>query len=87
MTTINSCFHPSVIEDKIYDILDSDSNYIWSSNEYTQEAITAVNDYMETLDIQWNLIDESYPNEEGGFVSICWIENSHLHHITINYHK
>ena len=83
---IGNCgFHPSVIEDRIYDILDSNPDYIVSSSEYTQEAIEAVNEYMHTLSNQWSLIDDSHPDEEGGSVSICWIEDSHLHHIVLDY--
>lgn len=78
-------FHPSAIEDKIYDILDSTPEFIVSSKEYTSQAIAAVVEYMNTLDTEWSLIDDMYPNEEGGSVSICWIEDGHLHHIVLNY--
>ena len=78
-------FHPSAIEDQIYDILDSDPEFIVSTKEYTSKAIEAVIEHMNTLSIEWSVIDDSYPNEEGGFVSICWIEDSHLHHIVLNY--
>lgn len=46
-----------------------------------------VYEYLNTLTGEWSVIDDVYPNEEGGSVSICWVEVGHLHHIVINYHK
>lgn len=82
-------FHPSVIENQIYEILDSDPKYIVSSREYTQEAIEEVINFMSELyensGLQYSIIDDSHPDEEGGSVSICWVEVGHLHHIVLNY--
>ena len=82
-------FHPSVIEDQIYEILDSDPKYIVSSKEYTQEAIEEVINFMSELyehsGLQYSIIDDAHPDEEGGSVSICWIENTFLHHIVLSY--
>lgn len=82
-------FHPSVIEDQIYEILDSDPKYIVSSEEYTQEAIEEVINFMNELyehsGLQYSIIDDAHPDEEGGSVSICWIENTFLHHIVLSY--
>lgn len=82
-------FHPSVIEDQIYEVLDSDPYYIVSSTEYTQEAIEEVINFMSELyedsGLQYSIIDDPYPDMEGGSVSICWIENTFLHHIVLNY--
>lgn len=78
-------FYPSAIENEIYNILDSDPEFIVSSKEYTQEAIAAVVEYLNTYKGEWSLIDDLYPDEDGGSVSICWIECGHLHHIVLNY--
>ena len=83
----NTHFYPSVIENTIYDILDSDPEFIQSTEEYTPEAMEKVYEYLNTLTCEWSVIDDVYPNEEGGSVSICWVEVGHLHHIVINYHK
>lgn len=77
----NIHFRPSIIEDTIYEILDSDPEFIYSSQEYTLDAIEKVFEYMNTLTGEWSAIDD------GGSVSICWIEAGHLRHIVINYHK
>jgi len=83
----NIHFRPSIIEDTIYEILDSDPEFIYSSQEYTPDAIEKVFEYMNTLTGEWSAIDDVYPDEDGGSVSICWIEAGHLRHIVINYHK
>ena len=77
----NIHFRPSIIEDTIYEILDSDPEFIYSSQEYTPDAINKVFDYMSTLTSEWSAIDDD------SSVSICWIEAGHLRHIVINYHK
>ena len=77
-------FTPSAIEDGIYNLIDR-ADFIVSSKEYTSQAIAAVVEYLNTCKGEWSLIDDPYPNEEGGSVSICWIECGHLHHIVLNY--
>ena len=82
-------FHPSAIEDKIYDILDSSPDHIVSSSDYTWEAIEKVIEFMyeksQSNGIEYDIIDDTHPDEDGGSVSICWIENGHLHHIVLSY--
>lgn len=78
-------FHPSMIEDEIYNILDSNPEFIISSEEYTKEAIEKVIEYMSNCKSEWSLIDDPHPDYEGGSVSICWIEEGHLHHIVLSY--
>ena len=82
-------FHPSLIEDQIYEILDSDPDYIVSSVDYTKDAIEEVINFMSELygdtGLQYSIIDDLHPDECGGSVSICWIENTFLHHITLSY--
>lgn len=78
-------FHPSMIEDEIYNILDSNPEFIVSSEEYTKEAIEKVIEYMSNCKNEWSLIDDPHPDCEGGSVSICWIEGGHLRHIVLSY--
>lgn len=82
-------FHPSAIEDKIYDILDSSPDHIVSSSDYTWEAIEKVIDFMyeqaKSDGMEYDIIDDAHPDEDGGSVSICWIEAGHLHHIVLSY--
>lgn len=89
MSIGSTTFHPSAIEDEIYDILDSSPDHIVSSNDYTQEAIEKVIEFMseKALDngMEYDIIDDTHPDAEGGSVSICWIEDGHLHHIVLSY--
>jgi hypothetical protein len=82
-------FHPSVIEDEIYDILDSTSDYVVSSKEYAQAAMEAVIEFMyekaKDNGMEYDIIDDPHPDEEGGSISICWIEDGHLHHVVLSY--
>ena len=82
-------FHPSAIEDKIYDILNSSPNHIVSSCDFTQEAVDKVIEFMgeeaKSNGMEYDIIDDPHPDEEGGSVSICWIEAGHLHHIVLSY--
>ena len=82
-------FHPSAIEDEIYDILDSSPDHIVSSSDYTQEAIEKVIKFMseeaKSSGMEYDIIDDTHPDAEGGSVSICWIETGHLHHIVLSY--
>ena len=78
-------FHPSMIEDEIYNILNSNPDYIVSSKMYSAQAIDAVVEYLSTCKGKWSLIDTPDSSEESGSVSICWIECDHLHHIVLNY--
>ena len=82
-------FHPSAIEDEIYNILNSSPDHIVSSRDYTQEAAEKVIKFMyekaKSNGMEYDIVDDTYPDEEGGSVSICWIECGHLHHIILNY--
>ena len=46
MSIGSTTFHPSAIEDEIYDILDSSPDFIVSSSDYTPEAIDKVIEFM-----------------------------------------
>lgn len=79
----NNVFHPSVVEDTIYEILE-DVDYLVSTREYTKDAIDAVQAYLENCGNQFNIIEDSYPDMTGASVSIAWIEEGHLHHIVLD---
>ena len=85
MSISTAKFHPSVIEDEIYDILDSNPDFIISSTYYTHDAIAAVIDFMSKSKLEYSIIDDTHPDECGGSVSICWIEKTFLHHIVLSY--
>ena len=85
MNGIGNDFHPSVIEDTIYDICDeNEGEYITSSHEYERTVGPAIMEYLENCGIQFNMIEDPYPNMTGASLSICWIEDGYLHHIVLN---
>lgn len=79
-------FHPSIIEDNIYNLIDRE-DYIVSSSEYTEKCMDAVGSYLESEGVQWSSIWSSYRDETGYSVSFAWIEAGRLHHIVLDCRK
>ena len=90
MEGIGNCVgYASEIEDNIYNLLNSNLDYIAGMETYTTEAIDAVATYMlgvsqKRSDIQWNIIERPDASFERGSASICWIENGHQNHIVLD---
>jgi hypothetical protein len=83
---IGNCgFHPSLIEDRIYDILDSDPDYLYSTEVYWQISQEKIIEYLNVTGVQWSMIADAWQNMEGESTSICWIEDGHLHHIVLQF--
>ena len=83
MNGIGNEFHPSVIEDTIYEIGD-EVEYFISSNEYDRAIGPAIQEHLENCCVQFNIIEDPYPDMTGASLSICWIEDDYLHHIVLN---
>ena len=83
MNGIGNEFHSSVIEDTIYEIGD-EVEYFVSSNEYDRAIGPAIQEYLENCCVQFNIIEDPYPDMTGASLSICWIEDGYLHHIVLN---
>lgn len=84
MNGIGNDFHPSYIEDEIYDLCDETGEYIASSREYERTVGPAIMEYLENCGVQFNMIEDPYPDMSGASLSIAWIEDSYLHHIVLN---
>ena len=85
MNDIGNDFHPSQIENDIYDLCDETSEYIVSSHEYERTVGPAIMKYLENCGVQFNIIEDPYPDMSGASLSICWIEyDGYLHHIVLN---
>lgn len=79
MSMGNTGFHPSKIEDRIYDLMTKPEN-ISGSDAYTINLLTDVANMMweEFRDAEWDAFTR--PNGRGGYTtSFAWIENGHLH--------
>lgn len=83
MNGIGNDFHSSVIEDAIYDIIDTEE-YTVSSSEYDRTIGPAIIKYLKNCHVQFNIIEDPYPDMTGASLSICWIEDNYLHHIVLN---
>lgn len=83
MNGIGNEFHPSLIEDGIYEICD-EHDYCVSSHEYDRTVGPAIMEYLENCGVQFNIIEDPYPDMTGASLSICWIEDGYLHHIVLN---
>lgn len=79
----NSHWRPSQIEDYIYELINV-PDFLVSSSEYTKDVIPTIQEYLNMCAVQYNIIEDSYPNMSGASVSICWIEMTFLHHIVLN---
>lgn len=84
MTGIGNEFRPSYIEDDIYDLCDETGEYIASSHEYERTVSPAIMEYLENCGVQFNMIEDPYPDMSGASLSIAWIEDGYLHHIVLN---
>lgn len=84
MNGIGNDFHPSYIEDEIYDLCDETGEYIASSHEYERTVGPAIMEYLENCGVQFNMIEDPYPDMTGASLSIAWIEDGYLHHIVLN---
>ena len=82
----NTKFHPSFIEDEIYEMMD---DYIVGSDTYEEGLVSAVTDFLTNYApvVEWNLACSEWPNCSGGVCYVSWIENGHLHMIGFDYKK
>lgn len=63
MTGVGNEFHPSVIEDEIYDLCDETGEYIASSHEYERTVGPAIMEYLENCGVQFRI--HFHPCAEG----------------------
>jgi len=83
MNGVGNDFHPSAIENHIYDIINTEEHTV-SSSEYDRTIGPAIMEYLEDCSVQFNMIEDPYPDMTGASLSICWIETGYLHHIVLN---
>ena len=80
MSISNTTFHPSRVEDRIYDLM-LERQYIISTEVYTDELFVAVHKMMaeEFPEVEYETFTTpSYNN--GLFVqAFAWVEDGHIH--------
>jgi hypothetical protein len=76
-------FNPSVIVNKIYDILE---DYEVKTDVYNHEAVNEIADYFEhEWHIEYNLCCSDWPNEEGGVCGIAFVDCGHPQLVMFDY--
>jgi hypothetical protein len=55
-----------------------------SSSEYDRTIGPEIMEYLENCGVQFNMIEDPYPDMTGASLSIAWIEDNYLHHIVLN---
>lgn len=76
-------FNPSVIVDKIYNILE---DYEIKIDVYNHEAVNEIADYFEhEWHLEYNLCCADWPNEEGGVCGIAFVESGHPQLVMFDY--
>lgn len=75
--------NPSVIVNKIYDILE---DYEIKTDIYEHGVIDAIADYLGNhLKIEYLIYNSDWPNEEGGVCAISFIDSNHPQLVVFDY--
>ena len=87
MSVGNCGFHPSIVEDKIYDLM-AEEQYVVASDAYTDQLFAAVNEMFteEFPHIEWQAFCSEWPNMTGGVATFAWVENGHPHLVGWDYY-
>ena len=83
---IGSGFNPSVVEDRIYEMMD---DYIVGSDTYEEGLVDAITNYFTNCypAKEWQLACSPWPDMSGGVCAISWIEDGHCHMVMFDYRK
>ena len=75
-------FHPSTIENKIYDIMEE---FEIGCDLYQHSVTDKIAEWLCDLHIEYQLCCSDWPNEEGGVCAIAFIEDGYPHLIIFDY--
>jgi hypothetical protein len=80
----NTKFHPSFIEDEIYEMMD---DYAIGSDTFGEALISATSKFFVERhpEVEWHLGCSVWPDYTGGTCFVSWIENGHLHMLGFDY--
>ena len=82
----NTKFNPSLIEEKIYEMMEG---YMIGMDTYSEGLVSAVIDFfaIDNSDIELNLGCSEWLDCSGGVCYVSWIEGGHLYTISFDYKK
>ena len=86
MAVGNTKFHPSAVEDRIYDLMAKPENinnsYLYTDN-LLLDVVSMIHD--EYPSVEWECFASPWHNMEGATISFAWVEDGHLHLIGWDY--
>jgi len=80
MSISNTTFHPSRVEDRIYDLM-NEEKYIAGIDCYTEDLFTAVHEMIkdEFPDVEWETFITPTLRPGISVQSFAWVEDGHIH--------
>lgn len=80
MSISNTTFHPSRVEDRIYDLM-MEEQYIVGMGIYTESLFVAVHEMIkkEFPDVEWETFISATLRPGISLQSFAWVENGHIH--------
>ena len=77
----------SRIAEVIFDCMTYHTLVTGLENIYDESLVEEVIEYLDSIDIQWDIMVSTWPNETGGTVFCSWIENGNLACLNWDFHK
>ena len=80
MSLSNTTFHPSHVEDRIYDLM-NEPDIIWGIDVYIEELLVAIHIMIEKEfpEVEWETFATQTPIENIWLQSFAWVEDGHIH--------
>ena len=80
MSISNTTFHPSRVEDRIYDLMNEDE-YITGIDCYTESLFLAVHEMIkdEFPDVEWETFIVPTLRPGISLQAFAWVEDGHIH--------
>ena len=80
MSINNTTFHPSRVEDRIYDLM-AEEQFIISTDVYTDTLLFETYKMLEKEfpEVEWEAFATKTPIEDVWMQSFAWVEDGHIH--------
>ena len=80
MSISNTVFHPSRVEDRIYDLM-AEKQYTISTDVYTDTLSFEIYKILEKEfpEVEWEVFSTKTPIEVVWAQSFAWVEDGHIH--------
>ena len=78
-----SMFYPSAVTNRIYELLDEYETE--GLDLYNAAAVDAIDNYLDSIDIEHEVSTNDWPNEEGGACGVAFVDGGHPHLVLFDY--